>query len=196
VARQIDMQFADLTTMLRLPQKQIGLDGGCNFAAARLCFDLMAGASVLFYDASIEALHERGRRGQRFKTLVATFYPWLPGTDDAVGEEAARLLYDWARNPLAHALGVVGPAATGATDPVPIFFASKGALEPDQIAEIEEPRIRPRWLDPTIRHAGGNIYTLFVPSLVWGIHRMLENVFADVTQAERADATARELLGD
>jgi hypothetical protein len=55
-------------------------------------------------------------------------------------------------------------------------------------------------MDPMIRHArrlaGRDHYTLFVPSLTWGLHRMLERLFADQAQATRAEDTARQLLGE
>jgi hypothetical protein len=55
-------------------------------------------------------------------------------------------------------------------------------------------------MDPTIRHAGRlagrDIYTLFVPTLAWGLHRTLERLFADQAQAMRAEDTARQLLDE
>lgn len=191
---QVDMQFRDLRTLLQLPRRDVGLEGGCNFAAARLCFDLVAGASVLFYDSSAAALHERGTRGQRFKRLLATYYPWLSGFDAVVDEPAAELLYTMARNPLAHAFGVLGRDAANPEADRPTFFVSKEQLDATSVAEIEQARELPTWMDPTIRHAGENIYTLFVPTLAWGIHRMLQRLFGDEQQATRAELTARALL--
>jgi hypothetical protein len=105
VSVQIDMYFRDLRTMLQLPRPELGLDGGCNFAAARQCFDIIAGASVLFYDSSVQAVHERRNRGRRFKGVLTQYYPWVDGKDSLTEGAAADLLYTMARNPLVHSLG-------------------------------------------------------------------------------------------
>jgi hypothetical protein len=62
---QVDMQFSDLRTLLRLPQA--GLESGCNFTAAAILFNLIAGSSVFFYDPSEDSLRDRQARGKRFK---------------------------------------------------------------------------------------------------------------------------------
>jgi hypothetical protein len=51
---QVDMQLVDLRTLLRLPKRDFGLEGGCNLTATTLLCNIIAGASVLFFDASIE----------------------------------------------------------------------------------------------------------------------------------------------
>ena len=49
----IDMQLADIRDMLRLPLRECGLNAGHNFAAATSLANLIAGASVWFYEASV-----------------------------------------------------------------------------------------------------------------------------------------------
>ncbi len=34
----------------------------------------------------------------------------------------------------------------------------------------------------------------FIPTLYWGVHRMLRNLFADTAQASGAESLAREFL--
>jgi hypothetical protein len=63
---QVDMQFADLWTLLQLPRHEQGLHGGCNLTAATLVFNLVAGVSVLFYQSSMEELESRRGRDKRF----------------------------------------------------------------------------------------------------------------------------------
>ena len=48
---------------------------------------------------------------------------------------------------------------------------------------------KPGWLEPTIR-SDPDGYAVSVPTLAWGVHRMLRNLFADEAQAKGADATA------
>ena len=58
---QVDMQFKDLRTLLELPKTEG--QGGCNLTAAGVLFNVIAGSSVCFYEASAEALTRRGDRG-------------------------------------------------------------------------------------------------------------------------------------
>ena len=59
---QVDMQFHDLRSLLQLPKPHLGLVGGCNLTATALACNIIAGASVLFYDASPKALTKRRSR--------------------------------------------------------------------------------------------------------------------------------------
>src|SRR3954454_22554826 len=78
---QVDMQFHDLRSLLQLPRPDLDLDGGCNLTATSLCCNIVAGASVLFYDASPAALEARGDRSRRFRELMRDYYPWEPADD-------------------------------------------------------------------------------------------------------------------
>lgn len=103
---QVDMQFADLRTLLCLPrQDEPGLGAGCNLTAAMLAFNIITGASVLFWESSMEAIERRGDRGPRFRSLVQAKYPWT-GKDEVDAESGGELMWDWARSPLTHTLGV------------------------------------------------------------------------------------------
>jgi hypothetical protein len=51
----VDMQFEDIRAMLRLPRPDIGIETGMNFSLGRALFDLISGASVVFFDSSVEA---------------------------------------------------------------------------------------------------------------------------------------------
>ena len=52
VSIQLDMQLEDAKTLLQLPREDDGLPGGCNLTLASLLFNIVSGASYLFYDAS------------------------------------------------------------------------------------------------------------------------------------------------
>ena len=187
---QVDMQFVDLRTLLRLPQE--GLEGGCNFTVANVLFNLVAGSSVCFYDPSEEALRNRGDRGRRFKAILEQFYPWqgepLP-KDDFISA-----LYDSARNPLTHRLGLDAPP-NGSSMGKQIALM-KWPLTEEQIRELEESSTRPVWVHTTVVHQknlayGSTELAISVPALYWGVHRMLHALFADSAHAARADALAK-----
>ena len=67
---QVDMQFADIRLLLRLPIPRSGLEAGCNFACAAVLFNTIAGASVCFYEASENALVNRAERGRDSKKCL------------------------------------------------------------------------------------------------------------------------------
>lgn len=67
--------------------------------------NLIAGASVWFYDASRVGLSGQDDPGRRYRETLAAYWPWEDGEIvDAV--EGKRLLYECVRNPLAHAFGM------------------------------------------------------------------------------------------
>src|ERR1700733_6211169 len=106
----IDMQFGDLRTMLKLPKKWYGLDAGLNFTASAILFNVIGGTSVCFYNAGLANLTNYGDRGDRFKHLLRDFYPWL-GDEMYPAQQCIDLLYKEARNPLTHSFGLGSPTA-------------------------------------------------------------------------------------
>jgi len=111
LGRQVDMQFADLRALLRLPERACDLKAGCNLTTVTLLCNIAAGASVLFWNSSFEALTERGNRGERFKALMEEHYPWH-SDDAATGRAGAEAIWDFTRSPLTHTLGVGKDMAT------------------------------------------------------------------------------------
>ncbi len=103
---QVDMH---LKTLLCLPLPERGLQSGCNLTAATLAVNIIAGASVLFWDSSPEALHDRRDRRRRFLALAQAKYPWNT-TDAADAQLGSELLWDHTRNPLSPdpPIGVAG----------------------------------------------------------------------------------------
>jgi hypothetical protein len=193
---QVDMQFADLHSLLRLPMPDEGLDGGCNLTATTVLCNIVAGTSVLFLDSSIDVFVNRNDRGPRFKRLMRDYYPWLP--EDALrGEEGAMLLWEYTRNPLSHTLGVgkFPHAFPGMPGDGRAVLLSKGPLPDAGIAQLMAEE-RPMWLDhPTIEF-DGRAYTVSVLALTWGVYRMLHRLFSDADQMQAAERTARTLLTD
>jgi hypothetical protein len=183
---QVDMQFLDLRCLLELPRVQG--EGGCNFAAATVLFNIIAGSSVCFYDAKPEGLTNRGDRGRRFIGILNDFYPWIGET--IAKDVAISILYQSSRNPLAHSLGIDTPNANIKAKQV---FLMKWPLTADQIQELEDSANRPPWAKGTIVHirrlqSGGEEVAISIPALYWGVHRMLHTVFADQAQVKNAEA--------
>lgn len=194
---QVDMQLADLRTLLCLPRREPGLDGGCNLTAATLATNVIAGASVLFWNSSVEALRLRRDRGKRFTDLMVAHYPW--SSYDAVDAEfGAKLLWDHTRNPLSHTLGVGKQAELFPGIPTEErgvwLLKAKHGLAPHIAEELMSSYRRPDWTGPTVIAASGG-YEVHVDTLAWGVTRMLRDLFADTSQADQAEATAKVLLG-
>ncbi len=192
---QVDMQVADLKTLLCLPRDDEGLGAGCNLTATVLAVNLAAGASVLFWRASIEALESRGDRSRRFTDLMVTMYPW--SDEDSVGGDlGTRLLWDYARNPLSHTLGIGKTKFPGIPSDEREVWLSKPrhGLTSQEVESVMSSNEKPEALDPTITTGPGG-YTVSVVTLAWGVHRMLRNLFADEEQATATEATARTLFG-
>jgi hypothetical protein len=194
---QVDMQFVDLATLLQLPQEGLALRGGCNLTATLLACSIISGVSVLFFEASIDAVRGKDnalRSGKRFKRLVRDYFPW-EGDEAVAPAEAATLLYEHTRNPLTHALGVGKAGVTFPGLGGDTILLSKGALPDQWVAHLMrgEPT-RPEFLRRTITR-DGDAYTLDVGALAWGVCRMLRRLLADDGQVRRAEALATELRG-
>ena len=186
LAHQVDMQFVDLRSLLELPRAEG--DGGCNFAVASVLLNIIAGSSVCFYDAKPGGLTDRGDRSRRFNGILNDFYPW-------VGESVSKsvgvsVLYQSARNPLTHSLGIDVPDAMAKPRQVSL---KKWALTKDQVKELEDSASRPSWAGSTIPEvkrlqSGGGEVVVSIPALYWGVHQMLHALFADAVQAKNAEA--------
>lgn len=175
-----DMQIQDVRVLLRMPKA--GFPAGCNFAVAAVLFNLIAGASVCFYDTSPKALATSGDRGKRFKDMLIAFFPWPTGISAVDG---ADVFYYYARNPLAHALGLDVPQA-------PDIGMSKAPLSERQILELEDSSTLPVWAPPALRRQG-NDYEIGAAGLYWGYHRVLHLLFADPMHSAGAETLAHDL---
>jgi hypothetical protein len=101
---------------------------GCNFPAATFLLDLINGISTALYSGP-------GRSGERFKTVLETYYPWdmepSGGVSAKVGSDA---LYKVFRNPLVHALGL-GKGR--------VAIAKSNGLPEDLLENLERSPTRP-----------------------------------------------------
>ncbi|MDP9235783.1 MAG: hypothetical protein M3P30_00035 [Chloroflexota bacterium] len=186
LARQMDMQIADLRVLLQLPLEN--LDAGCNFAVASVLFNLIGGCSVCFLDADAERPTRKPRGGDgAFKKLLNLYYPWQ---DEPVRpSKAIEILYHWARSPLVHALGIDEPQRDNVA-------LAKGPLPIARVLELEGLERRPDWLPPTLdplEEREGTLFVISVPTLYWGFHRLLHALFADENQGTLSEAFAAKV---
>lgn len=193
LANQIDMQIEDLRGLLQLPLPEYGLAGGCNFTAGTALFNIIAGASVCFFKASVSGISDRRDRSARFKEVLTKFYPWgddpsTSGTSLRV-DECVNAVYDSARNPLVHTLGLDDPMSNR----IQVVLA-KNPLTPKEIAAYEgitRPAVaKSTIVDKHLLADGSTEIILSVPTLYWGVHRMLRNLFADASEVAAANALA------
>jgi len=187
----IDMQLADVRDMLRLPLPDMGLDAGHNFAAATSLANLIAGASVWFFEASEQGLRDRGDRGRRYRAVLERYWPWNDG-EIIDPEEGYNVLYGHVRNPLAHAFGLPDPE-DGA-----LIQIQKSPLTVEQIEELESSSTRPAWvgatIEPAASGAAGRAYFISVPAFYWGVRRLLRAVLTDPAQLPAAEALADSVV--
>jgi hypothetical protein len=197
---QVDMQFADIKTMLQLPSDKPGLDAGCNLALANVLFSMIGGASVLFFDADLSYLkkHNPNRSSARFKGVLRKYYPWRDG--EAFARKKRRdVIYQYGRNPLVHSFGV-GKSAhlfpgvpRGAATPV---YIEKGPLDPAAANVVMSGGLPvPTALPLTLREEF-DAAVLSVVGLTWGTAAMLRSLFRDAEQADRAETLARQIQGE
>jgi hypothetical protein len=186
---RIDVQLAEVRELLRLPMPEVELTSGQNFASAASLVNLIAGASVWFYDASAAGLSDRDS-SRRFRETLAAYWPWDDGeiVDRA---EGTRLRYKCVRNPLAHGFGM-----SRLDESSPIAFL-KDSLTAERVAELDLAEARPQGIGPTIRPAGAGAparaYLVAVPALYWGVQRLLRAVLTDEHQLPAAEALAHAL---
>jgi hypothetical protein len=175
-----DMQIEDVRVLMRMPKA--GYPAGCNFATIAVLFNLIAGASVCFYDASPKALATPGDRGKRFKDMLVAFFPWPSAI---AAKDGADVFYKYARNPLAHALGLDVPNA-------PEIGMNKSPLSEKRIITLEDAPALPPWAPPPLRPQGSD-YEIGAAGLYWGYHRLLHALFADATHSAGAERLAHDL---
>ena len=172
----VEMQIEDLRSVLRLPLPNHGLHGGGNFAATAILCNLISGISVVLFDIPPEyhawrsrlskrSRRNRGKSGRRFEALLYHYFPWEKGDNRAARISA---LYDLARNPLAHELGL-DPNSRKRNPHVGI---AKKPLTGDQIVELETSIRKPGWARPPILRRGRE-WRISVEGLYWALHRLL-----------------------
>ena len=188
----LSMQFGDVRSMMRLPIPNLGIVHACNFAATAVLCNLISGISVsLCIPPTPVRKNAKGEKrwvetGEAFKFLLEDYYPWQPGEN---GKERARVLYDFFRNPFAHALGVHGKVHYL----VKITRRPGAGLQEEQLEEIEKSPTRPSWLARGLSGRGKE-WNLFAEGFYRDVFHMLWKLAKDQTQmsgAEKRFSTGR-----
>jgi hypothetical protein len=193
VSDHLSMQFGDVRCMMRLPIPILGISHACNFAVAAILCNLISGISVsLYMPVNPIKINEKGERrwvstGETFKLLLENFYPWESGKN---GKTRARVLYNFVRNPFAHALGVHGKTYYK----IKIMWMSivrnkkqlPTGLQEGQLEEIERSPTRPTWLSPGFSGAGRQ-WDLLAEGFYRDVFHMLWNLAKDKKQMNEAE---------
>lgn len=172
VSKHVDMQFNDVRGMLKLPLPTAGIDAGCNFATTAMLCNLISGISVILYTPK----SKKRDSGTKFKELLRNFYSWERG--ESKGEKA-KIIYKFARNPLAHSLGTLEKNSL----PVSIL---KSPLSETQIEEIEHSVTRPTWV-PLAVTGDSTRYDFSVAGLYWGVFHLVGSLAKDTGHMQQAE---------
>ena len=187
--------LADIRCLLKLPQKR--LPAGCNYTAASSLFNLIGGISICFFDASLQKFNSNSGRGKALRNLLSCYYPWQEEPLSISKQQAIDTLYDSVLNPLTHSLGLYRASERNR------IYIAKSKLTTKQIAKLENPILRPRHLPPTISDKPPAQYRLFsvelvlnIPSLYWGVNRLLYLLLSDTSQSQQSEQFFRDLSSE
>jgi hypothetical protein len=145
---------------------------------------LIGGISTMLY------AHRDGKSGADFKNLLIDFYPWsdepraglLPG-------DAARVLYEVFRNPIAHNLG----AHVRKKPVTPLVKLKRGGRAngagglTERMIERLEQKPRPN-MSAAVTVRPNDATVLYVEPLYWGVRVMLERLLLDGPRMAKAEA--------
>jgi hypothetical protein len=194
LTEQVDMQFADLRVLLRLPQNDIAPHVGCNFTAAAAIANQISGFSIwLFHTRYAQQLRrcEKKRRdplsGKRFHGFVRAYYPRLSG--EPTHDTIAKKLYQ-ARNLLSHNLGISDVGRKPRRQEI-LIGKPDPPMSAEDIVDLELEAQYPGTGVP-VRREGTRI-RLSVPGLYWALGRMLRA--AVVEHPARCEQEAERLVG-
>jgi hypothetical protein len=192
---QVDMQFADIRVLLRLPSDDLAPHVGCNLTAAAMIFNQMSGFSIwFFHNRTAQRIRgeerRRGRRdplsGKRFKGFIRAYYPRQSA--EPTVRTIADTLYE-TRNLLAHNLGVGDLRGRSRRREVSLAKPDP-PLEAEDVVDLEMHAVFPLAGVPVQRYG---IHTrLYLPGLYWALGRMLRHALAD--QPARSEQQASTLL--
>jgi len=175
LVQHLDTLLKDVHAMFRLPLQEEGLTSGCNYAGAVFLIEIIGGISTTLFRGT-------GGSGEKFKTVVRDYYPWdLEGRSDRA--QAAKELYIFFRNPLAHALGM-GDKKGG---------IGKQGFPEDQLEKFELSTSPP--LNPTLQSIPAeDTLHLSVDSLYWGIRVMITRLTDDSVMMTKTEAYLSKVL--
>jgi len=194
----VSMQFGDVREMLRLPLPALQMIHACNFAAASTLCGLISGISVSMYQPpkTTEMKKINGIKqkvwvgtGYAFRQLLKDFYSWGAGQNPDLLSAA---VYDYFRNPLAHALGVHSNVACRIEINRLALVDQHGVrqetgLTEEQVKELGQLTARPSWARPGLTGSGSN-WTLLIEGFYRDILEMLQKLARSSAQMTAAES--------
>jgi hypothetical protein len=193
LAEQVDMQFADLRVLLRLPQPELAPHVGCNFTATAMIVNQISGFSVWFFHNRYAQQLEREERKRRtilsrkrFLGFVRAYYPRVIGEPSV--QTVATRLYE-TRNLLSHNLGVSDLDRRRRRHEIALVKPDP-AVSAEDIVDLELEPVFPGVGVPIQRN--GVAIVIRVPGLYWALGRMLRAAVLD--QPERCEEAAARIL--
>lgn len=176
--RQVDMQFADLRLLLRLPVPELEPHVGCNLTAASMMLNVISGFSVWLYhtekagEIRDEEIRARKRlSGKRFKGFVEEYWP--PDAPGPSAADVAERLYE-VRNSLAHDLGVGDDPGQ---DKARKIRLAKRPLSLDDVVGLERAVGYPFTVSAIEVEA--TTHTVYLVIVYWALYKMLRRALAD-----------------
>jgi hypothetical protein len=170
------MQLDDVRSMLRLPLEDLGLTGGCNFAAAAVLFNVLLGASQVLYSG--EGIRNQG---DRFKRFLLRYYPWEPSATDDLKTQTAGEFWE-VRHLLAKSLGRFTTRGRSR------LKIEKDPLSREQVATLDTSTTRPPGVPVALRREPKEGQRLSVGGLYWITVQLLRNFLADEAEVKEAEA--------
>ncbi|HET6158103.1 MAG TPA: hypothetical protein VFE34_07155 [Dongiaceae bacterium] len=194
------LYFRDVHDLLRLPQREAGLAGGCNFAIARVLLSAVSSLSSALYatGAGDSGYHSA------FCNMLVRFYPWET-EDEAPQNEAQRqaraeVLWMEHRAALAQPLGLWSGAPAGGTRSALergylIRYRRLSGSDGNGLSESDLERLEGSadWpfemFGETLQIRENAAAVLKLERFYWGVRQMILRLVADWVLAERAEAS-------
>jgi hypothetical protein len=193
------LYFRDVHELLRLPQREAGLAGGCNFAVARVLLSAVSSMSSALYatGAGDSGYHSA------FCNMLVRFYPWEAEDDaprnDARKQALAEVLWTEHRAALAHPMGLwSGPPAGGVRSALERGYLIRlrriGGSDGNGLSEADLERLEraSSWpfetFGETLQIRENAAAVLKLERFYWGVRQTVLRLVADWALAERAEA--------
>ena len=192
------LYFRDVHDLLRLPQRDAGLTGGCNFAIARVLLSAISSLSTALYatGAGDSGYHSA------YCNMLVRFYPWdtenEPPQNDARRQALAEVLWTEHRAALEHPFGLWSGAATGNARSARErgyliryrrIDGGGDGLSEDDIERLEGSTTWPfETFGETLQIRENAAAVLKLERLYWGVRQTVLRMVADGALADQADA--------
>lgn len=192
-----NLYFRDVHDLLRLPQHEAGLGGGCDFAIARVLLSAVSTLSTALYatGAGDSGYHSA------YCNMLVRFYPWDSEDEapqnDARRQALAEVLWSEHRAAIAHPFGLwSGPRGDTRSARERGYLIRYRRIGGDgnglSESEIERLERAPDWpfetFGQTLQIRENAAAVLKLERFYWGVRQTVLRLVADWTLADRAEA--------